>query len=107
MYDLYDQGLIACFDAKDGKELYSKRRLPNGRSFTSSPWAYNGKVFCRNEDDVTFVIKAGNVFELLGTNPLAEEDMRMATPAIVGDRLIIRTSSRVNCIKSAASDMNR
>ncbi len=101
MYVLYDQGLIACFDAKDGKELYSKRRLPNGRSFTSSPWAYNGKVFCLNEDGVTFVVKAGDVFEELGTNPLAEDDMCMATPAIADDRLIIRTSARVYCIKSA------
>lgn len=91
---LYDQGFIACFDAKDGKELYGKRRLPNGRSFTSSPWAYNGKVFCLNEDGMTFVIKAGDVFEEVGTNPLAEDDMCMATPAIAGDRLIIRTSGR-------------
>ena len=59
MYVLYDQGLIACFDAKDGKELYSKRRLPNARAVHRSPWAYNGKVFCLNEDGVTFVIKAG------------------------------------------------
>lgn len=104
MYVLYDQGFIACFDAKDGKELYSKRRLPNARAFTSSPWAYNGKVFCLNEDGVTFVIKAGEVFEELGTNALAEDDMCMATPAIAGDRLIIRTSARVYCLKSEASD---
>ena len=54
-----------------------------------------------NEDGVTFVVKAGDVFEELGTNPLAEDDMCMATPAIADDRLIIRTSARVYCIKSA------
>jgi outer membrane protein assembly factor BamB len=101
MYVLYDQGLIACFGAEDGEELYAKRRLPNGRSFTSSPWAYDGKVFCLNEDGVTFVIKAGDVFEFLSTNTLAEDDMCMATPAIANDRLIIRTSARVYCITSA------
>ena len=107
IYVLYDLGFIACFDAKDGKELYGKRRLPNGRAFTSSPWAYNGKMFCLNEDGVTFVIKAGDVFEEVGMNQLAEDDMCMATPAIAGDRLIIRTSARVYCIKSATGERER
>jgi len=104
LYVLYDMGLIACFDAKDGKQVFGVKRLPNGRAFTSSPWAYNGKVFCLNEDGVTFVLKAGDEFEVLHTNALAEDDMCMATPAMVGDRLIIRTSARVYCIRSGAGD---
>ena len=52
--------------------------------FTASPWAYDGKVFCLNEDGVTFVLRAGDKFELLHTNKLADDDMCMATPAIVG-----------------------
>jgi outer membrane protein assembly factor BamB len=30
---------------------------------------------------------------------LADDDMGMATPAIVGDRLLIRTAARIYCIK--------
>ena len=56
----------------------------------------------RNEDGVTFVIKPGPDFEILHTNPLAEDDMGMATPVIVGDKLLIRTSARVYCVSSSA-----
>ena len=52
-----------------------------------------------HEDGVTFVMAAGNEFEILHTNPLAEDDMGMSTPAIVGDKLLIRTSKRMYCIQ--------
>ncbi len=99
LYVLYDFGMLSCFNAAAGDQLVDKERLPNGFHFTSSPWAYNGKVFCLNEDGLTFVLRAGDKFEIIRTNPLAEDDMCMATPAIAGDRLIIRTSARVYCIR--------
>ena len=36
---------------------------------------------------------------MLHTNALADDDMGMATPAMVGDRLLIRTSARLYCIR--------
>lgn len=102
LYVLYDQGYFACFDARTGEEVYEKKRIPDGRAFTASPWAYNDRVFCLNEDGVTFVIAAGDEFEILRTNKLAEDDMCMATPAIVGDKLLIRTSQRLYCIQKGA-----
>jgi hypothetical protein len=107
MYILYDRGLLATYDAKTGREIYARKRIPNGKAFTSSPWAYDGKLFCLNEDGVTFVIKTGPDFEILHTNSLAEDDMGMATPAIVGDKLLIRTSPRIYCIGSKESAANR
>lgn len=98
VYVLYDFGFFAAYDANDGTEVIKKRRI--GKSgFTSSPWAYNGKIFCLNEDGETLVFKAGTEFEQLETNSLGEDDMAMATPAIVGDRLLIRTTKRLYCIK--------
>ena len=102
LFVLYDRGLLACLNTRSGDSVYEPQRLPNGRAFTSSPWAYGGKVFCLNEDGETFVVKAGDKFELLHTNPLAEDDMCMATPAIAGDRLLIRTSARVYCIRAGS-----
>ena len=99
IYVLYDFGFLAAYSADDGSEIYSKKRIPRGRAFTSSPWAYDGKIFCLNEDGTTFVFKAGEEFDLLHTNELAEDDMGMATPAIVGDRLLIRTAARIYCIR--------
>jgi outer membrane protein assembly factor BamB len=99
VYVLYDRGLMSCYDAKTGKGLYDRERLPEGLAFTSSPWAAGGRIFCLNEDGVCYVIRAGDKFELLHTNKLADGDMCMATPALVGDRLLVRTAARLYCIR--------
>ena len=101
LYVLYDMGVISCYNALDGKEVFGRQRIPEGRAFTSSPWAYDDKVFFLNEDGITTVLKASDKFEILHTNKLADDDMCMATPAIVGDRLLIRTSARLYCIQGA------
>ena len=103
LHVLYDRGLVSCFEAKTGKLLYDRERLPNGFAFTASPWAAGGKIFCLNEDGVCFVLRAGDKFELLHTNKLADDDMCMATPALAGDRLLIRTAARVYLMQSAIS----
>lgn len=102
LWVLYDRSFVAAFNAQTGAELISQQRLPNGRAFTSSPWASGGKIFCLNEDGVTFVFKDADQFELLHSNSLAEDDMGMATPAVAGDRLLIRTSARIYCIRQTS-----
>lgn len=99
LYVLFDFGFLACHDAKSGREVYGKQRInTEGNSgFTASPWACNGKIFCLSEDGDTFVIEAGASFKLVRKNSL--DEMCMATPAIAGDRLIIRTASKVYCIR--------
>ena len=99
IYVLYDRGFFACYDARTGKEIYGKQRLNAGRAFTSSPWAYRGHIFCINEFGETFVIKAGDEFELVGKNKLHVEDMAMATPSFAGDQLIIRTAERLYSLR--------
>ncbi|MBX9600320.1 MAG: PQQ-binding-like beta-propeller repeat protein [Bryobacteraceae bacterium] len=89
LYALTETGILSRFDAKTGKLTYKTRIDPAAGFFTSSPWAYNGKIFCLSEEGKTFVIAAGEKFELLHANPL--EDMAQATPALVGDRVLLRT----------------
>jgi outer membrane protein assembly factor BamB len=97
-YVLHDLGLLACYNAKTGEEVYGKRRIgPGASGFTASPWAYDGKLFCLSEDGDTFVIRTGPKFELLGKNSLGE--LCMATPAIIRDGLIVRTETSVLRIK--------
>jgi outer membrane protein assembly factor BamB len=98
LYVLYDRGLVSCYDAKTGRVLYDRERLPEGFAFTSSPWAAGGRVFCLNEDGVCYVLRAGDKFELLHINKLANDDMCMATPALAGSRLLIRTAARLYCL---------
>ena len=93
-YTLYDRGFFTCHDAKTGKLIYDKVRIdPGVNAFTSSPWAFNGKIFCLSEDGDTFVIQAGGEYKLLGKNSL--DEMCMATPAIARGSLIIRTASKL------------
>ncbi len=102
LFVLYDMGQASCFDAKTGKAFYERQRLPDGRAFTASPWTAGGRIYCLNESGVCYVLGAGEKFELLHTNALADDDMCMATPAIAGDRLLVRTSARVYCIRAQA-----
>ena len=93
-YTLLDRGFFTCHEARTGREVYGKQRIdPAAGAFTSSPWAYNGKIFCLSEDGDTFVIQAGKEYKLLRKNSL--DEMCMATPAIARGSLIIRTASKL------------
>ena len=94
-YTLLDRGLLLAHDARTGQELYGRRRLRPGSGFTASPWAYNDRVFVLSEDGDTYVVRAGPEFEILGTNPL--DEMTLATPAVAGGKLIVRTQSKLYC----------
>lgn len=96
LYTVYDQGFVTCHDAKTGEEVFGKRRFPKGASFTASPWAYNGKLFCLSEDGDTYVLKVGSKYELLETNSL--DELCIACPAVAGDKLLIRTASKIYCL---------
>jgi outer membrane protein assembly factor BamB len=93
-YTLYDRGFLTCHDARTGREVYGKVRLDDAATaFTASPWAYNGKLFAISEDGDTFVIQAGPEYRLIRKNSLGE--MVMATPAVSGESLFIRTASHL------------
>lgn len=97
LYILESRGFLTCFDAKTGKEVYGKQRV-GGSAYTASPWSYDGKIFCLSEDGETHVIQAGPEFKVLGKNNL--EEMSLATPAIAGNSLFIRTFSKLYCIQN-------
>ena len=97
IYALTETGILSRFDARTGKMTYRTRIDPAATAFTTSPWAYNGKLFCLSEEGQTFVIAAGEKFQLLHVNEL--NDMAQATPALVGERLLIRTEHRLYSIR--------
>jgi outer membrane protein assembly factor BamB len=97
LYVLSDKGIFSRYDPKTGERTYRTRIHRRAVNFTSSPWAYNGMIFCINEEGTTFVIKAGETFELMGINEL--EGFVLASPAIVDDRLLIRTQEKLYSIR--------
>ena len=102
LFVLTDAGIFSKHDPTTGKRLYRSRIHPTARNFTASPWAYDGKVFALNEEGDTFVMSTGEEFELLGINSL--DDFSMATPAVAGDRLLIRTQGKLYSIRQQAPD---
>jgi outer membrane protein assembly factor BamB len=104
LYVLWDFGFLSSRDAKTGAQIYDKQRFKTEgvTSFTSSPWAYRGRVFCLSEDGDAYVVPAGNNFKVERVNSLGE--MCMATPAIAGDRLFIRTLLNLYCVREGRSD---
>jgi outer membrane protein assembly factor BamB len=94
-YILHDRGFLTCNDPATGKSIYPRQRIntEDTATFTASPWAYNGKVFALSEDGDTYVFQAGSEFKVLGKNSLNE--MSLATPAVAGGSLIIRTASKL------------
>ena len=76
---------------------YRTRIDPAATAFTSSPWACDGKVFFLSEEGQTLVVEAGESFKLLHVNTL--DDMALASPALAGDRLLLRTEHRLYSIR--------
>ena len=95
LYVIKDSGRLSCYDAVTGTSVYQERLRGH---FTASPWMCGDTLFFLNERGDTHVVQSGPTFRLLATNTL--ERLCLATPAVAGDRLLIRTSSRLYCIVS-------
>ena len=100
LYFINDDGIISRLDAATGDVTYKKRLSDSkaeGTDFSASAWAYQNRVFFASEQGNVYVVQAGDEFELLGINRM--QDWIMATPAIVGDRLLIRTGKKLYSIR--------
>ncbi|HKR22206.1 MAG TPA: hypothetical protein VJS17_06400, partial [Pyrinomonadaceae bacterium] len=97
IYTLTETGILNRFDAKTGAQTYKTRIDPAASAFTTSPWAYNGKLFCLSEEGQTFVVDTAGEFKLSHVNEL--DDFTQASPALVGDRLLIRTEHKLYSIR--------
>lgn len=101
LFVCYDSGLLACFNAKTGEEIFQRQRLnTRGGRFYASPWAYNGKIFMLNENGDTWVVEDAPEYRFVGKNSLG--DVAWATPAIARGSLFIRTYRSVFRIQQAA-----
>jgi outer membrane protein assembly factor BamB len=97
-YVCADNGVFSAYHAKTGEMIYQER-LPS--SFSASPVAGDGKLFAPSEDGDVYVVKAGTKFELLATNPMGEA--LMATPAIVGEIILLRGQRHLFAITQSAA----
>jgi outer membrane protein assembly factor BamB len=96
LYALTDNGILSAYDPATGDRIY-QQRIAGGAGFSASPVAANGRLYLASEDGDVFVVKAGRTFELLGTNRMGEP--LMATPAISGNALFIRTLTSLVAVR--------
>ena len=95
LYVVRDNGVMFCLDAKTGKEIYGRQRLPPA-TYSGSPVLADGKIYVTNEDGVTAVVKAGPQFQLLASNDL--DEYTLSSPAVSEGQIFIRTESALYAI---------
>ncbi len=91
LYMVADTGVASCLEAKSGKALWSER-LGAGQ-FAASPILAKGRLYFFGMDGDVVVTKAATEFKVLARGKFA--DGFMATPAVTGKALILRTKSAV------------
>jgi len=93
LYIVNDTGIVTCLDAETGETQWQKRHRGH---FSTSPLIVGDKLLFISEEGMTYVVKSGPQFELLGENSLS--GTIYATPAVVGGRLYIRTTTELICV---------
>ena len=87
IFMINDVGIASCVEAKTGALVWQSRV---GGTFSASPLYANGRVYLFDEDGKTTVIEAGREFKMLAGNQL--DNGFMASAAVIGDALVLRTS---------------
>ncbi|MBI3871298.1 MAG: PQQ-binding-like beta-propeller repeat protein [Verrucomicrobia bacterium] len=93
VYVVQDGGRLTCYDAKTGAKAYEQERLDADGDYYASPIAANGLIYLCSTRGVVSVVRDGEKLEVAAKNDLQEPIF--ATPAIVGDRLYVRTDSHL------------
>ena len=75
---------------------YERERLDGVRAFWSSPWAYDGKIFCPGDNGTTHVLEAGSEFETSSTNELPGR--AWASAALTDQAILIRSEGKLYCV---------
>jgi len=100
VYVLGNAGIFDAYEFQTGREIYRQRIPHQGSGFSASPIASDGRIYLSSEDGDIFVASAGEQFELLKTNSM--EDPLMATPAIAGGLMMVRTQHALYAIGTAS-----
>src|SRR5437867_1488740 len=67
LYSCHVDGILTCFEARTGKQMYKERLGTGGDGYTASPVASEGKIYFTSEQGSVFVLKPGADFSVLAT----------------------------------------
>jgi outer membrane protein assembly factor BamB len=90
LYLVNEGGILSCLSTKDGTQLWTERL---GDKFCSSPIYADGKFYVFSEDGKGIVGEVTKGWKQLAVNEL--DDGCMATPAVAGKSLFVRTKTHL------------
>ncbi|MCA9112069.1 MAG: PQQ-binding-like beta-propeller repeat protein, partial [Planctomycetaceae bacterium] len=98
LYLINRDGIATCLEATTGKLVW-KERLPG--KYSASPIYVPDRIYFFNEEAQTTIIRPGRTPDIIATNTLDPQPL-LASPAIDGNALILRTESFLYRIESEA-----
>jgi len=99
MFLIKEGGITTVFDTQRGEPLRQPRRVGRGGSYFASPVSGDGKIYIAGNSGVVLVLADDGDYEELAANDVGESIV--ATPAISGKQLLIRTRTKLLCIAVA------
>ena len=99
IYMVNDNGYVSCMEAVSGETVW-KARITG--KYMASPLYASGRIYISNHKGKTTIIKPGRSFQILAANEL--EDGFMASPAVSGDLLFLRSKKHLYCIKKSGKN---
>jgi outer membrane protein assembly factor BamB len=99
LFVVSDGGVLTCLNPDDGDEL-GRQRLADRTC--ASLLAAGQRIYQFDTAGLTAVVSADEQLELLGSGQLDEGCM--ATPAVIGDALILRTKTHLYRIETSSED---
>ena len=102
LYVIRNGGILATIDPATGKLIKEARLKDAIGEYYAQPVAADGKIYFVSKDGKVTVIRPGADWEQLSTADLDEQVI--ATPAIAGNRIYIRTEETLYCFASAAAN---
>jgi len=97
VYNLRENGVMICLDAKTGSEVYQERLHATRQR--ASPVLADGKIYCADRDGVVHVLKPGRKLEVLARNEMGETIA--STPAIASGRIYLRTFKALYAVEGS------
>lgn len=98
LYTCNDNGRLAVRNALTGELIYKKRVGEESGTYSASAVATESRLYFSSEKGIVTVIKTGDEYDQLASNEM--DVIIMATPAISGDQLFIRTSRQLLCLEA-------
>lgn len=90
-------GIAYCARADTGELIYEERLNRAGQVYASTLLA-DGRLYHVNRSGRTFVLPAKPKFELLATNDLRDGSLFNASPAVNGNRILLRSDKYLYCV---------